>query len=44
MLVIQTRRAKLFRKSSIGFVIVFALSAALGALLTMHWYVSPPKK
>jgi hypothetical protein len=44
MLVIQTRNAKLFRKSSIGFAIVFVFLAALGALLTMHWYVLPPKK
>ena len=44
MLIIQTRIAKLFRKSSIGFVIVFVLATALGALLTMHWYVLPPKK
>ena len=44
MLVIQTRNAKRFRKSSIGFAIVFALLAALGALPTMHWYVMPPEK
>jgi hypothetical protein len=44
MLVIQTGAAKRFRKTSIGFAIVFALSSAFGALLTMHWYVAPPKK
>jgi hypothetical protein len=44
MLIVQTANAKRFRKSSIGFAIIFTLSGAFGALLTMHWHVAPPKK
>jgi hypothetical protein len=44
MFVIQTRNARVFRKSSVGFAILFVLKASLGALLTMHWYVPPPPK
>ena len=44
MFIIQTRNAKHFRKSSIGFAILFVLLPAIGALLTMHWYVSPPPR
>jgi len=44
MLVIQSSSAKRFRKYSIAFAIIFALSGSFAALLTLHWYVAPPKK
>lgn len=44
MLIIQTGQAKRFRKYSITFAVILALSGAFAALLTLHWYVAPPKK
>jgi t-SNARE complex subunit (syntaxin) len=44
MLVIQTSRAKRFRKYSIAFAIICVLMTAMAPLLTLHWYVLPPKK
>lgn len=47
MLIIQSGSAKRFRKYSVTMAILFAISGTLGALmllLTLHWYVSPPKK
>jgi len=44
MLLIQTGRATRFRKYSIAFAIILALSGAFAALFTLHWSVAPPKK
>jgi hypothetical protein len=44
MLLIQTPRAKRLRAYSIAFAIIFALSGAFAILLTLNWYVPPPKK
>jgi hypothetical protein len=44
MLLIQTGHARRLRKYSITFAILFALAGAFAGLLTLHWYVEPPKK
>jgi hypothetical protein len=47
MLIIQSGNAKRFRKYSITMAILLAIAGTFGALmmlLTLHWYVSPPKK
>jgi hypothetical protein len=44
MLIIQTGDAKRLRKYSSTLAILFALSGAFAGLLTLHWYVPPPKK
>lgn len=42
MLISQTGQAKRFRKYSITFAVILALSGAFAALLTLHWYVPQP--
>jgi hypothetical protein len=44
MLIIQSGRAKQFRKYSIAMAIIFAITGAFASILTMHWYVDEPKK
>jgi hypothetical protein len=44
MLIIQSGSAKRFRKYSITMAILFAISGAFASILTMHWYVTGPKK
>jgi hypothetical protein len=44
MLIIQSGRAKHFRKYSIAMAIIFAITGAFASILTMHWYVGKPKK
>jgi hypothetical protein len=44
MIIIQTGRARRFREYTITLAILDALSGAIGVLLTLHWYVTPPKK
>jgi hypothetical protein len=44
MLIIQTGSAGRFRKYRITLAILYALSGALGAVLTLHWQVAPPRK
>ena len=44
MLIIQSDNAKRLRKYSITMAIVLALTGSFAALLTLHWYVGPPKR
>jgi hypothetical protein len=44
MLVIQTSRAKRFRKYARFMAFVLLLTGSIGALLTLHWYVAPPEE
>jgi hypothetical protein len=47
MLIIQSGSAKRFEKYSITMSVLLMISGTLGALmmlLTLHWYVAPPKK
>ena len=44
MLIIQSGRAKQFRKYSIAMAIIFAVTGAFASILTMHWYVGEANK
>jgi hypothetical protein len=44
MFIVQTRRTNRTRKYAIAMAVIFVICGSLGALLTMHVYVSPPSR
>ena len=44
MLVVQSARARRLRKYSVVMTVLLILTGSFGALLTLHWYVEPPKE